>query len=145
MKTVGILNGPNLDRLGHREPEIYGKQSLADLEALLKQEAQALKVELLFFQSNHEGELIDTLNRWSQQKLSGIILNPAAYTHTSVALYDAVAASSVPVVEVHISNIYAREPFRQKSLTAPAAKALVSGMGFEGYCAALRFLVNKKS
>jgi 3-dehydroquinate dehydratase-2 len=140
MKRIAILNGPNLDRLGKREPAIYGSASLADLEAAMRRDF-AGKVELEFFQSNHEGALIDKIAALTDAGADGIVFNPGAFTHTSVALRDAIAGSSLKVVEVHISNIYKREEFRSHSLTAPACVAVVSGMGFEGYSAALRFLL----
>lgn len=140
MKKIGILNGPNLDRLGKREPEIYGKETLKDLEAKLTQEAKALNVELDFIQSNHEGVLIDKVAEWTDQGFEGIIANPGAFTHTSVALRDSLAGSSLPVIEVHISNVYKREDFRKHSYTAPVSVGVISGLGFEGYSAALKFL-----
>jgi len=141
MKKIAILNGPNLDRLGKREPEIYGHASLADLEKTLRAEVAGQPVELEFFQSNHEGALIDRFGGLADRKFSGIILNPGGLTHTSVALRDAILGAGVPTVEVHISNIYRREEFRRHSVTAPACVALISGLGLAGYQAALRFLL----
>ena len=143
MKKFGILNGPNLNRLGTREPDIYGLRSLADLEILLTEEAEALEVELEFFQSNLEGSLIDKIAEWADNDFSGVVFNPAAYTHTSVALRDAVAASSLPFVEVHISNVYTRESFRHHSYTAPVSVGIISGLGFFGYLAGLRYLADR--
>ncbi len=140
MKTIGILNGPNLNRLGKREPHIYGDTTLADLEKQLQTLAQSKGVALECFQSNHEGELIDKLHTWADAGVAGIIFNPGAYTHTSVALLDAVKSISVPVIEVHISNIYQREEFRRHSLTAQASSAVISGLGLYGYQAAFDFL-----
>ncbi|MBI5382808.1 MAG: type II 3-dehydroquinate dehydratase [Opitutae bacterium] len=140
MKTIAILNGPNLDRLGKREPEIYGHATLADLEAALRAEFGAT-AKLEFFQSNHEGALIDRVAALADAKADGVVFNPGAFTHTSVALRDALAGSGLRVVEVHISNIYRREEFRHRSLTAPACLAVISGLGFEGYHAAVRFLL----
>jgi 3-dehydroquinate dehydratase-2 len=140
MKKIAILNGPNLDRLGKREPEIYGSASLADLEKALRAEFGA-KAELEFFQSNHEGELIDRIAKLADSKFDGIVINAGALTHTSVALRDALLGARVAAVEVHISNIYKREEFRHTSLTAPACEAVISGLGFEGYHAAVRFLL----
>ncbi len=140
MKKIAIINGPNLDRLGKREPEIYGSATLADLEAALRAEFGA-KASLEFFQSNHEGELIDRIAGLADAKCEGIVINGGALTHTSVALRDALLGARVPAVEVHISNIYKREEFRQISLTAPACAAVITGLGLEGYHAAVRFLL----
>jgi len=140
MKTIAILNGPNLDRLGRREPEIYGSATLADLEKALRAEF-APKAALEFFQSNHEGELIDRIAKLADSKVDGIVINGGALTHTSVALRDALLGAHVPAVEVHISNIYKREEFRHTSLTAPACAAVITGLGLEGYHAAVRFLL----
>ena len=140
MKKILILNGPNLDRLGKREPEIYGKASLADLEQALRAEF-AGAAELEFFQSNHEGELIDRIAQAADAKVAGLVVNGGALTHTSVALRDALMGAHLPAVEVHISNIYRREEFRHTSLTAPACTAVITGLGLEGYHAAVRFLL----
>jgi 3-dehydroquinate dehydratase II len=142
MKKIAILNGPNLDRLGKREPEIYGHTTLADLEASLRAEFAAT-AQLDFFQSNHEGALIDKIAAIADAKFDGIVINGAALTHTSVALRDALAGAHLPTVEVHISNIYKREEFRHTSLTAPIALAVISGLGLEGYFAAIRFLLKR--
>jgi 3-dehydroquinate dehydratase-2 len=144
MKTFGLLHGPNLDRLGKRETEIYGRATLADLEAKVRAEAKALGVKLECFQSNHEGALIEQVALWTDAGLAGLIINAGALTHTSVALRDALAGSNLPCVEVHISNIYKREEFRHKSYTAGVCVGLVSGLGIEGYFAALRFLAGMK-
>jgi 3-dehydroquinate dehydratase-2 len=140
MKKIAILNGPNLDRLGKREPEIYGKATLGDLEKALRAEFGA-SAALEFFQSNHEGELIDRIARLADSKADGIVINGGALTHTSVALRDALLGAHIPAVEVHISNIYKREEFRHVSLTAPACAAVIAGLGLEGYHAAVRFLL----
>jgi len=140
MKRFLVINGPNLNRLGKREPEKYGSRSLADLEKLVSDEAARLGVAVEFFQSSHEGALIDAIHNADDAKFDGIVLNPGGYTHTSVALRDAIAAVSVPVIEVHISNISAREDFRHESLTAAVCKGQISGLGFDGYVAALRIL-----
>jgi 3-dehydroquinate dehydratase-2 len=142
MKKIAILNGPNLDRLGKREPEIYGHTTLADLEASLRAEFGAT-TSLDFFQSNHEGALIDKIAALADAKFDGIVINGAALTHTSVALRDALAGAHLPTVEVHISNIYKREEFRHTSLTAPVSLAVISGLGLEGYFAAVRFLLKR--
>jgi 3-dehydroquinate dehydratase-2 len=140
MKKIAILNGPNLDRLGKREPEIYGKATLADLERALAKEF-GTKAVLEFFQSNHEGELIDRIAKLADAKFDGIVINAGGLTHTSIALRDALLGAHVPAVEVHISNIYKREEFRHVSLTAPACAAVIAGLGLEGYHAAVRFLL----
>ena len=140
MKKIVILNGPNLDRLGKREPEIYGSASLGDLEKALRAEFGG-KAALEFFQSNHEGELIDKIANLADSKFDGIVINGGALTHTSVALRDALLGAHLPAVEVHISNIYKREEFRHTSLTAPACTAVITGLGLEGYHAAIRFLL----
>ncbi len=129
-----------MDRLGLREPDVYGHKTLADLEKLLKVEAETLGVQVEFFQSNQEGDLIDKIAALADAQTDGIIFNPAAFTHSSVALRDAVAGSGLPMVEVHISNVFRRENFRHQSLTAPVSVGIISGLGFEGYVAALRFL-----
>ncbi|MCE2862008.1 MAG: type 3-dehydroquinate dehydratase [Verrucomicrobiota bacterium] len=142
MKKIAILNGPNLDRLGKREPEIYGRATLADLEAALRAEFGG-QAQLEFFQSNHEGALIDRIAALADAKIDGLVLNGGALTHTSVALRDALLGSHLPAVEVHISNLYRREEFRHTSLTAPACLAVISGLGLEGYHAAIRFLLKR--
>ncbi len=140
MKKIAIINGPNLDRLGRREPEIYGKATLADLERDLRGEFGAV-AELEFFQSNHEGAILDRIAALADAKFDGLVINGGALTHTSVALRDALLGAHVPAVEVHISNIYKREEFRHESLTAPACVAVITGLGLEGYRAATRFLL----
>ena len=140
MKKIAILNGPNLDRLGKREPEIYGSATLSDLEKGLREEF-GKRAALEFFQSNHEGELIDRIAKLADQKFDGIVINAGALTHTSVALRDALLGAHLPAVEVHISNLYKREEFRHTSLTAPACVAVITGLGLEGYHAAIRFLL----
>ena len=140
MKRIAILNGPNLDRLGKREPEIYGRATLADLEQSLRAEFGP-KATLEFLQSNHEGKLIDKIAELADAKCDGLVINGAALTHTSVALRDALLGAHLPTIEVHISNIYKREDFRHTSLTAPACVAVITGLGLEGYHAAVRFLL----
>jgi 3-dehydroquinate dehydratase-2 len=140
MKRIAIINGPNLDRLGVREPDVYGDQTLTDLENLLLQEAEVLGVSLQFFQSNHEGFIIDKIGEYADSEIFGLIINPGALTHTSLALRDALAGSDLPTIEVHISNIYKREEIRQHSMTANACIGVISGLGFDGYVAALRHL-----
>lgn len=140
MKRIAIINGPNLDRLGLREPEIYGDQTLTDLENLLTEEAAALGVEVRFYQSNHEGFIIDEIGEYTDSEVFGLVINPGALTHTSLALRDAIAGCDLPTIEVHISNIYRREEIRQHSMTADACIGVISGLGFESYLAALRYL-----
>ena len=142
MKRIVIINGPNLDRLGRREPEIYGDKTLTDLEKLLTEEALLLNVEVQFYQNNHEGFIIDEIGEYADSEVFGLILNPGALTHTSMALRDAIAGSDLPTIEVHISNIYNRESIRQHSITAPACLGVISGLGFAGYVAALGHLSN---
>ena len=141
MKRIVIINGPNLDRLGLREPSIYGDQTLTDLENRLTEEATTLGVEVQFYQSNHEGFIIDEINNeFADGNVFGLIINPGALTHTSLALRDCIAGSDLPVIEVHISNIYKREQIRQHSMTAEVCIGVISGLGFDGYVAALRHL-----
>ena len=137
--TILILNGPNLNLLGTREPETYGHASLADLEAGLH--AAFPDVTFAFFQSNREGALIDRLHEAHQQAVDGIVFNPGGYTHTSVALRDAVAAIDPPVVEVHLSNVHAREAFRRHSHLAPVCVGQICGLGRAGYHLAVRYFV----
>jgi 3-dehydroquinate dehydratase-2 len=138
-RFIGILNGPNLGRLGQREPEIYGHETLADLEERLRIRAGELGIGIECRQSNHEGELIDTIESWADGGAVGLILNPGAFTHTSVALRDAIAGCGIDTIEVHLSNIYRRESFRHQSLTAATCRAVISGLGVYGYLAALEF------
>jgi 3-dehydroquinate dehydratase-2 len=135
-KPVFVLNGPNLNLLGSREPEIYGHTTLADIEAETKKRAQALGLAVDFRQSNHEGQLVD----WVQEArgaASAVVLNAGAYTHTSVALHDALKAVEVPIIEVHISNPYKREPFRHTSYVSPVATGVICGVGAQGYSLAI--------
>ncbi len=135
-----VLNGPNLDLLGRREPEVYGSATLADLEAACAAAAAACGTGVACRQSNHEGVLIDWLHAARSDGAAGVVLNPGGLTHTSVALRDAVAGIDVPVVEVHLSNVYAREPFRHTSLVAGVCAGTVAGFGLDGYALAIRFL-----
>jgi 3-dehydroquinate dehydratase II len=136
-KTIYILNGPNLNLLGTREPELYGRATLKDVEALCRKTAQAHGFGIEFRQSNREGELIDWIQEARAKKAAGIIINAAGYTHSSVAIHDALLAANAPVIEVHITNIHARESFRQHSFIAMAAKASLCGFGIEGYALAI--------
>ncbi len=142
MKPVYILNGPNLNLLGHRQPEIYGRTTLADIHRILEDRAGALGLEIAFRQTNHEGELVDWIQE-ARSKAYAIIINAGAYTHTSVALLDALLASDLPVIEVHLTNIYKREPFRHKSFISPAALGIICGLGPKGYELALDALAER--
>lgn len=139
MKRIAILNGPNLNRLGKRQPEIYGSQTLEDLAAELRQIFPG--VEFDFFQSNHEGALVDKISEIAENPIDGIVFNPGGYSHTSIALRDAISGAEVPTIEVHISNIHAREAFRHHSYTAGVSKGVIAGMGLDGYALAVRYLV----
>ncbi|MCF7747984.1 type II 3-dehydroquinate dehydratase [Sulfitobacter sp. M39] len=136
MTSILILNGPNLNLLGTRQPEVYGKTTLADVETLCREKAKALGFDVAFEQSNHEGALIDLIHA-AKGKHAGIVLNAGAYTHTSIALMDAIASVELPVVEVHLSNIHAREEFRHRSYIAPVALGQICGFGAQGYLMAL--------
>jgi len=142
-----VIHGPNLNLLGTREPAIYGRLTLAKINQLLKLQAKKAKVTLVIKQSNHEGAIVDLIGRAKKNKFEGILINPAAYTHTSVAVRDAVSACGLKVVEVHLSNIYSREDFRHKSLISPVASGTILGFGAKSYTlglAALLDLINKK-
>lgn len=137
-----VINGPNINMLGIREPEIYGKQTFADLLALLKQASADLGVEITQYQSNHEGDLVDKIQS-AYGNIDGIVINPAAYTHTSVAILDALKAVAIPAVEVHISDVDAREAFRLVSYPGLACEKTIKGQGLDGYRQAIAYLVNK--
>ncbi len=145
MKTVFVLNGPNLNLLGTREPAVYGSQTLADVQALCERACAANGMVLDFRQSNHEGELIDWIHEagrlQAKGKLAGVILNAGAYTHTSIALHDAIKGAGVTLIELHISNVHAREAFRHHSHISPVAKAVMAGFGVNGYALAIAGLV----
>ena len=138
-----VVHGPNLNLLGTREPEHYGRMTLADINRTLATLADAAGVELEAFQSNHEGALIERIHAAREQQVRAIIINPAAYTHTSVALRDALAGVAIPFVEVHLSNVHAREPFRHHSYFSDLAIGVICGLGHEGYRLALEYLLNK--
>ncbi|EJN06542.1 type II 3-dehydroquinate dehydratase [Phyllobacterium sp. YR531] len=139
-QQVFILNGPNLNMLGKREPGIYGATTLSDIEALCRAEGEKLGVDIEFRQSNHEGDLVNWIQEAGERRAL-VLINPAAYTHTSIALHDAIRAAGVTLVEVHISNIHAREPFRHHSYVSSLAKGVLCGFGVDGYVMGLRALV----
>ncbi|MCK4655605.1 MAG: type II 3-dehydroquinate dehydratase [candidate division Zixibacteria bacterium] len=139
MKKVMIINGPNLNLLGTREPEVYGSDTLDQINESMKEAAIGLDLELSFYQSDIEGEIIELLHKAGRER-DAVIINPAGYSHTSVAILDALKSISIPAVEVHLSNIYKREEFRQKSLTASGAWGLISGFGKLSYILALKAL-----
>lgn len=138
---IFVLNGPNINILGIREPEIYGRQSYDELCALIKEHADEIGVQVEFYQSNHEGDLVDAIQRAYFDGVDGIVFNPAAYTHTSVAIADAVKGVGIPTVEVHISEVSEREAFRQVSYIRDVAVKTITGRGFAGYTDAMDFLV----
>lgn len=141
-KTIFVLNGPNLNLLGSREPGHYGETTLADIESMARQTAQEFGYSVDFRQSNHEGVLVD----WVQEAGTaayGLVINPAAYTHTSVALHDAIRALAIPVVEIHLSNVHAREAFRAHSYVSPVADGVICGFGAHSYTLGIRALVSR--
>lgn len=139
MKKIAVLNGPNLNRLGKREPEIYGSKTLEDIAAELRSSFPEATFD--FFQSNHEGALVDKFSELAESDCDAIIFNPAAYSHTSVALRDAISGAGLPVVEVHISNIHTREAFRHHSYTAEVSRGVITGLGTDGYLLAAKALL----
>ena len=149
MKTALVLNGPNLNLLGSREPAIYGAQTLADVEALCRQACVAHGIALDFRQSNHEGVLIDWIHEAGRVQaagtLAGVVLNAGAYTHTSIALHDAIKGTGVQVIEVHISNVHAREAFRHHSTISPVARGVIVGLGAAGYPLAIAALAGQRA
>lgn len=146
MKTIYVLNGPNLNLLGVRDPATYGSKTLADIEVSCQKMAETLELELIFRQSNHEGELIDWIHQAGREVADGqsvgVVLNAGAYTHTSVALADAISGAFVPTIEVHISNVHAREPFRDHSFLSPVAAGVIVGLGPYGYEAGMQALAH---
>lgn len=137
MARVLVIHGPNLNLLGSREPEIYGRESLEDLNRRLREEAARLGLEVEILQSNHEGEIVEAI-QGARGEVACIVINPAAFTHYSLAIREAIAASGVPAIEVHLSNIYAREGFRRRSVVAPVAVGQITGLGSLGYLLALQ-------
>lgn len=141
MPTILILNGPNLNLLGTRQPEIYGTETLADIQALCEQEGNRHSCRIDFRQSNHEGELVEWLHE-AREGFEGVIINAAAYSHTSVAILDALQALEIPIIEVHLSNIYKREKFRHHSYISGTAKGVICGLGSKGYALAIQALAS---
>jgi 3-dehydroquinate dehydratase II len=135
--TVYVLNGPNLNLLGTREPDIYGRTTLKDVEAMCRDAGKRHGFAIAFHQSNHEGALVDWIQEARAKSAAGIVINPAAYTHTSIPILDALLAAAIPTIEVHISNVHAREKFRRHSYISPAAKAVICGFGVNGYVLAI--------
>ena len=141
MTSIHVLNGPNLNLLGRREPGIYGTATLAEIERDLRAQAEGLGITLTFRQTNHEGELVDWIQE-ARTSHAGILINPAAYSHTSVAIRDALSAVGRPIVEVHISNIHRREPFRHHSYFSDVATGVICGLGHQGYDLAVQFALD---
>jgi len=136
-KTIYVLNGPNMNLLGTREPEKYGSSTLADVEALCRSAAEGIGLAIVFRQSNHEGEIVDWIQEARAENAAGIVINPAGHTTTSIAILDAILASGLPVIEVHITNIHARESFRHDSYISKGAKGVICGLGVMGYALAI--------
>ena len=143
-KRILVLHGPNLNLLGKREPDIYGHESLVEIDARLKERGEKLGIVVETFQSNHEGALVDKIQQ-AAGTVQGVVINPAAYTHTSVAIRDALAMLDIPIVEIHLSNIHRREPFRHQSMIADIVAARIAGFGSHGYFLALEGLVGMLS
>lgn len=138
-----VINGPNINMVGIREPDLYGKQDFHALEELIMRSAREMDLDVELFQSNHEGAIVDRIQKSYFDKVDGIVINPAAYTHTSVAILDALKAVAIPTVEVHLTDIYSREKFRQFSYISMAAEKTIAGEGFDGYIHALKYLKEK--
>jgi 3-dehydroquinate dehydratase-2 len=143
---ITIINGPNLNLLGRREPSIYGHDTLGEIERMIAEKLAMPEVELSFYQSNSEGEIIDLLHSARfEEGADAVVINPGAYTHYSIAIRDAIASIELPVVEVHLSNTHAREPFRERSVVAPVCRGRIEGLGWRGYVAAIRVLADLHS
>ncbi|MFT5169414.1 MAG: 3-dehydroquinate dehydratase-2 [Candidatus Omnitrophota bacterium] len=142
MSKILVIHGPNLNLLGEREEDVYGLTTLDEINEQLQKNASEENVEIDFFQSNHEGEIVDKIGVSKKENVNAILINPAAYTHTSVAIRDAIAAVKVPTIEVHLSNVYAREEFRHTSLIAPVAHGQISGFGVDSYMLGLKATIN---
>ncbi len=142
-QRILVVHGPNLNLLGLREPDIYGHETLADINAALERQAKSASVGLITFQSNHEGDLVDRIQAARSENVGFIVINPGGYTHTSVALRDALAGVAIPFVEVHLSNIHAREQFRRHSFFSDIAAGVICGLGSHGYRLALDFALNR--
>ena len=142
MSKILVIHGPNLNLLGEREKDIYGTTTLEEINAKLKEVAKRNDTTISVLQSNHEGEIVDAIGKSKKDKFGAILINPAAYTHTSVAIRDAVAAVNIPTVEVHLSNIHAREEFRQKSLISPVCSGQITGFGVDSYLLGLQAAIN---
>jgi len=138
-----VLHGPNLNLLGTREPAVYGRRTLADIDAALVARADQARVGLVTFQSNHEGALIDRIHAAREEKIEFVVINPGAFTHTSVALRDAFAGTAIPFVEVHLSNVHRREAFRHHSFFSDIAEGVIVGLGWQGYLYALEFALDR--
>lgn len=144
MGNLLVLHGPNLNLLGQREPEVYGSTTLPEIDAMLEQEAARLGHRVAFFQSNAEHALVDRIHEARQQQVEFIIINPGAFTHTSIALRDALLGVAIPFIEVHLSNVFAREPFRRQSYLSDAAVGVISGLGAQGYLLAMQAIAKLK-
>lgn len=140
MVKILVIHGPNLNLLGRRETDIYGKANLQTINSKISKKAKSLKVAVEFYQSNYEGDIVEVIGK-ADKKFNAIVINPAAYTHTSVAIRDAINAVNIPAIEVHLTNIYAREEFRQKSLISPVAKGVICGFGIDSYLLGLETAV----
>jgi 3-dehydroquinate dehydratase II len=145
MPKIRVINGPNLNLLGKREPGVYGSRTLADLETVLDREAAVLGMEVDFYQSNYEGDIIESIHESRETGIDALIINPGAFTHYSYAIRDAIAGTGQMVIEVHLSNVHAREEFRRHSVIAPVCLGQISGLGFDSYSAALHTLAKRIS